>query len=98
MALKMTVSFKGLNVPNAYIRVEAFRGMKFDTAAGKSTPCEVDVSVRASATDAVLYVSNYNLADYDPAGANIYEQIYKALKALPEFSAAVDVLEQGQLI
>ena len=92
MAFQMDKSFNGLTVPKAYIRVE-----RVELRA--KTDMYVVVSINVDSQSAApLYYQGYSVV-YDLNNPdNALKQSYEKLKLLPDFSAAVDVLEAGQTI
>ncbi|NIF80129.1 hypothetical protein F3J20_22505 [Paraburkholderia sp. Cy-641] len=97
MALKKTIIYKTINLPDAYLRVVCpqfdltKKTMSFGVWAFASQDAAGDWnnSLDGAAT-------TYADVPYDMAGANAYEQAYTHLKSLPDFAGAVDVLEVGQ--
>jgi hypothetical protein len=81
MALTMATSFRGIDIPAAYVRVASFYGNK--------SSVEVCVTVAAMRDAPALESRNYVLS-YDIDGDNPIRQAYLHLKSLPEFSGAVD--------
>jgi hypothetical protein len=81
MALSMAVDFKGIHIPNAYIKIASYRGDK-DVLA-------FTVSVHSSIEHEALDVKNYDCT-LDLEAGNPVKQGYEYLKTLPFYSSAVD--------
>lgn len=81
MALQKTITFKGVTVANAYIKVQTFSGDKESLT--------FDVAIRSKAEEQVLSVSSFEVF-YDINGTNPIKQAYAHLKTLPEFAGATD--------
>lgn len=84
----------GLSAQNAYVRI--------DSISGNKSVMSLDVKVYANQqafSEAREFVDS-RVYDFVPAvsddAINYHKQGYEHLKSLPEYSAAVDVLEQGQ--
>lgn len=81
MALKKTVTFKGITVQDAYIKVWRFEGEK--------TKMRFGVCYQADANsqpfDSVTVECPYSLD-----GENPIKQAYEHIKTLPEFAGAQD--------
>ena len=85
MALAQAITFNGLSVPNAYIRVDRIFG-------GKREGWNSVVSVYASQEAAEIYAPLEQLnqsAPYDDGEMNPYKKLYAALKA-EKFKEATD--------
>lgn len=83
MALKKSITtVHGINLADAYIRVDAIR------LATKSI-IAFNVCIYADPTKPMVDGRPVECA-YDITGANPVEQAYEHLKTLPEFSGAVD--------
>lgn len=82
MALSKDIEFNGIQVENAYIKVENVTVEKDSMTAM--------VTWRAKANSAPLQNKTYGL-EYDINGKNPLSQAYEKLKALPEFDAATNV-------
>ena len=92
MAFQMDKSFNGLVVPNAYIRIE-----RVELRAKTDMYVVVSVNVDAQSTTP-LYYQGYSVV-YDLNNPNnALKQSYEKLKLLTDFSAAIDVLETGQVV
>jgi len=81
MAISKTVTFRGISIPNAYIRVVRFDGNKSKLAAL--------IGYFGSATSEIFDSMNVDVP-YDVTGANPLAQIYDYIKTLPDFAGAVD--------
>lgn len=83
MAFKISTSFKGIAVSEAYARVETATVL-----AGEPT---VEVSVHYfSAPGAPSFTSSTHECPYALEGENPFKQAYEHLKTLPEFAGAID--------
>lgn len=92
MALQMDKTFNGLVIPNAYIRIE-----RLEIRTKTNMQAVVSINVNAQSTTPLFYQgydTTYDLANVK----NALKQAYEQLKALSDFSGAVDVLEAGQTI
>ncbi|MBN3848138.1 hypothetical protein G3N58_15055 [Paraburkholderia sp. Ac-20342] len=85
MALQKTLSFRGIPIADAYIRVMYVSGKK-----SVGVFVSLHVTREQDAYDTREYNFTPNLTE------PILQQAYDYLKAQPEFAGAVDVLEQGQ--
>lgn len=84
MALTCDITFRGLSVSGAYIKVNMPRILE------DKTTLSFGVIFKASSTaDEELYSDQYECA-YDISGKNPFEQAYAYLKTLTEFSSATD--------
>ena len=81
MALSKDLEFNGIQVQNAYVKVENVTVEKDSMTA--------TVIWRANANSAPLQNKSYSF-EYDINGKNPLAQAYDRLKALPEFAGAVD--------
>ena len=81
MALQKTIIFKGVSVPDAYIKIIRFDGDKSSLTVG--------VGYFASPEHEMLY-SDALAVPYAIDGSNPIQQAYEYLKTLPEFADAVD--------
>lgn len=81
MAIQKTLNFKEVVVTDAYIRVRRFEGNK------QNIVCHVEMCANAEAPafDTMAFEMSYDLE-----GANPLKQAYENLKAMPQFSGAVD--------
>lgn len=84
MALKKTIHFAGIDIVDAYHRVESVR------TSGK-TMCVADVKSYADKSSGLSFHSGSFACPYDLNSAdNAFKQAYAHLKTLPQFSGAVD--------
>lgn len=83
MALSKTVDFKGITVPNAYIRVSGLTIQPGNTRMGFG----VDSMVSA---DAAPFDTAYEEFPYRLEGGNPIRQAYDHLKTLERFQGAED--------
>ena len=88
MALSKTISYNGVDVENAYIRVMNVSVSK------QSSSCQVGFFA-TNKTETPVYVNNYHSNDehpfnYDLNGKDAIAQAYGFLKTLPEFSGVTD--------
>lgn len=81
MALTKNFEFNGIEVQNAYIKIEH--------AVVSKDSIMATVVWRANATSVPLKDKAYGL-EYDINGTNPLAQAYEKLKALPEFEGAKD--------
>ncbi len=81
MALKISTTYRGINVEGAYCRVS-------DVDLTKSV-MDFKIENRANETSEAFSVSEFT-CPYDIAGENPIKQAYAHLKTLPEFDGAVD--------
>jgi hypothetical protein len=81
MALQKTITFKGITVSDAYIRIQSFNGNK--------NLLKFDVATHSQAGEQVLTVLSFEIS-YDINGTNPIKQAYAHLKTLPEFAGATD--------
>lgn len=81
MAISKQEIFKGITIPNCYIRIDSFSGNK--TTLNVELGFYVDVELGSFRT------SSYTI-DYNVSGGNPLEQAYNYIKGLPEFSGSVD--------
>ncbi|QBQ98163.1 hypothetical protein [Paraburkholderia pallida] len=97
MALKMTVNYKTLTLPEAYLRVVRPQidlskdAMSFGVWMFPSQDAAADIGNMLD--DAAIAHSG---VPYDMSGGNAFEQAYCYLKTLPEYEGAIDVLEVEQ--
>lgn len=82
MALSKSENFNGINVANAYIKVETVNVSKEGLTA--------NVTWRSSADAAPFKAKSYSV-EYDINGVNPLAQAYNKLKAMSEFDGATDV-------
>lgn len=86
MALKKSITFRGIPVPDAYIKVYCpqITPTKDQIGFGVHTYAAADLPL-SDVLDAVTMS-----APYDLDGPNPLAQAYEHLKTLPEFAGAVD--------
>lgn len=83
MALKATKTVKGIEIKDAYVRVDRIFG-------GKREGWNSLVSVYAS-SEAAEPIEQFNCsAPYEAEEANPYALVYPAIKAMDGFESAVD--------
>lgn len=82
MALKHTVMFKGIELKDAYLKIESFTG--------NTNSLQVTLHVKASATGEAIDGHLIQNVPYDIDGENPIRQAYIHLKTLPQFSGAAD--------
>lgn len=82
MALKQTMAFSGLQIPDAYLRLARVE------VKGKTEMFAV-LSVQVAAGSPSIFFTGYD-CPYDLAGDNPLAQAYSHLKTLPDFATAVD--------
>lgn len=94
MALQKTITYRGLTIPNAYIRVDTMAGGKRERRATPQTSGEAvwaaTVGIYADAGQGMPVIEMEITVPFDPAQRPM-PQIYAALKALPDLSEATDV-------
>lgn len=83
MAIKNTITFKGLIVNRAYIRV------LMPTISPGNTRFEFLTHTMVSSESEALTATGYE-APYSLVGSNPVEQAYEYLKTLPEFEGCID--------
>lgn len=83
MAITITVTFKGIVVNNAYVRV------LMPTISPGNTRFEFVAHIMATPEEESFKAIAYE-APYDLSGANPVEQAYEYLKTLPEFEGYTD--------
>lgn len=84
MALKKTIQFAGIDVVDAYHRIESVR------TSGK-TMLVAEVKSYAEPTTGVSFESSQFACPYDLSSAdNAFAQAYAHIKTLPQFADAVD--------
>ncbi|WP_338615559.1 hypothetical protein [Pigmentiphaga sp. CHJ604] len=82
MALKKTVTHRGVEVPDCYIKVARYVGTK--------SSLSVVVDYKAGADAEPLYDESYFVEPFELYADNPVRQAYLYLKTLPEFAGAVD--------
>lgn len=94
MALKKTLTYRGLTIPGAYIRVDTMAGVKRQRRATPQVPGEAiwaaTVGIYAAAGQDMPVIEMEITVPFDPAQRPM-PQIYAALKALPDLADAEDV-------
>jgi len=81
MALQKTITFKGITVSGAYIKIQSFSGSK--------ELLKFDVATHSRSGEQTLTVASFEMP-YSIDGSNPIKQAYEYLKTLPEFAGAVD--------
>lgn len=81
MALQSTVTYKGIEVPNCYIRVGTYNGDKNSLI--------FTIEYKANSDLETFYSKNMAI-DIDLEGSNFIVQAYEYLKTLDEFADATD--------
>ena len=85
MALTKNTNFKGVTIPDAYIRVNSFSGSKTHIAFNVGFYGWADKHGEREMFDQQAYQCAYDLN-----GPNAVQQAYAHLKTLPEFAGAQD--------
>jgi hypothetical protein len=85
MALTKETKFKGVTIPDAYIRVNNFSGSKDSIAFNVGFYGNADENGEREMFDQKAYQCAYNLN-----GSNAVKQAYDHLKTLPEFTGALE--------
>ena len=98
MAIRLNFTYRGVVIPQAYIRINHITGGKYED---KVTPNNVriptwraTVGVYASATEETPIVTLSVTTPLTNMNQSPFVSLYAALKAMPEFAGAVDVLEE----
>jgi hypothetical protein len=86
VALTQSITFNGLSVPNAYIRIDRIFGGKRE---GWNSVVSVYASQEAAATREPLKQFNVP-AEYSAIEENPYVLLYRAIKGLDEYAEATD--------
>jgi hypothetical protein len=81
MALKKTVTYRGIEIKDAYIRVHQFEGNK--------NSLRIGVSYHATA-DSELFDAQTFVVPYSVEGKNPLAQAYETIKAWDLFAGATD--------
>ncbi len=81
MALQKTVTFKGITLSDAYIKIQSFSGSK--------ELLKFDVATHSRAGEQPITVSSFEMP-YSIDFTNPIKQAYGHLKTLPEFAGALD--------
>ena len=87
MALQGTVSFKGIEVPNTYVKIIQVGLIKTET---EQFNCSIRIGERLI-TEVEFFSYSYITFPFDLNGANPFIQGYEYLKTLPEFNNLLDV-------
>lgn len=82
MALKQTVMFKGVELKDAYLKIESFTGSK--------DSLQISLYVKASASGEAIDGHLIQNVPYNIDGENPIKQAYIYLKTLPQYADAVD--------
>lgn len=82
MALSQSMTYRGITIPQAYIKVIRIIGNK------SSVTCTVGVFSDVSSSEQVFDMS-FSF-DYDIDGDNPIAQSYAHIKTIPEFLTAID--------
>jgi hypothetical protein len=93
MALQKNFTLNnGLEVPNAYIKIETLSSTK------ESATARIGVYVSKEKIQNGSVYEQYRIftPDFTDEADNLWKQCYKYLKSLPEFAGAEDILEDGQ--
>lgn len=85
MALILSVDFKGIEVKDAYVKIPIYQG--------DNNLLAFAVTYHAKKGEKAFDVKDFQ-CQLDLNGPNSLKQAYLFLKSLPEFSAAIDVLEE----
>ena len=88
MALKQQISFRGLTITDAYIKIDHV----FATTTGIRVQIQVYASDAERLAGGESLYSSYVDVDFADvmSGSNPIQMCYDAMKALPEFTDAVD--------
>jgi hypothetical protein len=86
MALTQSITFNGLSVPNAYIRVDRIFGGKRD---GWNSVVSIYASAEASSSCEPLKQFNC-YTEYSAIEENPYVLLYHAIKGLDEYAESTD--------
>lgn len=93
MALQCNYNFKGIQVPNAYVRIDRVSGCKREGSITPQMPgqalwlANVEIFTQDKTTPITYGVFTLPLEEFN---INIFEHFYAHLKTLPEFAGAVD--------
>jgi len=85
MALAKDTNFRGVTIPDAYIRVNSFSGSKSHIAFNVGFYGPANEQGEREMFDQQAYQCAYDLN-----GSNAVQQAYDHLKTLPEFAGAKD--------
>jgi hypothetical protein len=95
MGLKLSTNFRGVDLPEAYLRVTQVTVTKDSAVATVGTFASESAAVPASGPrncNALAY-TEYPFT-YDLTGSNPIEQAYVFVKTQPEFEGAIDLLDE----
>ena len=81
MALQKTITFKGITVSGAYIKIQSFSGSK--------ELLKFDVATHSRIGEQTIAITSFEMP-YNIEGANPIKQAYDYLKSLPEFTGSID--------
>lgn len=81
MALTLSIDFKGITIPGAYVKINSF------SILNSLSRAEVYVHYMAD-SDSLAFHSKMMICPYDINGENPIKQGYEFLKTLEEFSGA----------
>jgi hypothetical protein len=95
MALKQNITLNnGLNIENAYIRIDTFSGSK------KSVQIIVNSYISQESFNNGIGYLEQNIYTFTPDVSNtaklVIKQGYEYIKTLEEYKDAVDLLDEGQ--
>lgn len=82
MALSQLISFRGVTIPSAYIRVDRITG-------GKYSGFNAEVGIYASPGES-LPIDNFGVPFLFVEGQDVITSAYLAVKAIPNFVTAED--------
>ncbi len=82
MAITKSVSFRGITLPNAYMRIDRIMG-------GKYSGFQVEAGIYAAAGEAQPLTMVGFSFEY-VAGQDVLPTAYAAMKTIPEFADATD--------
>lgn len=94
MALKMNLNYKGLNIIDAYIKIDNFYGNDNVT-----TILVAIYSSKETRDNGVPYIDLKSYCfkqNFSDTSLNIKKQGYEYLKTLDEYNGAIDLLDYGQ--
>jgi hypothetical protein len=93
MAIKLPLIWRGINIPEAYVRIDKIQGGKHENRTAPSEPGEAlwqaTVGVYGDSLQPVPAIT-LNLNVPIVMGECAFTTIYRALKAAPDFSAGTD--------
>lgn len=99
MAIKLNFIWRGVNVPQAYVRIDHISGGKREPRGIPPPPGQTSITAAIWMATAGIYadpaqgvpILTLNLtASLTDANETPFVALYAALKALPEFAGAVD--------